>query len=92
MNILVTGGAGYIGSHTCVALLDVFDCNRHVETSSFQKICIPCHLHKINNKYDAAAEEIPFQTNIIVLHATKYSFSKLMSSTDPVNKRRTILL
>ena len=22
MNILVTGGAGYIGSHTCVALLD----------------------------------------------------------------------
>lgn len=22
MNILVTGGAGYIGSHTCVALLE----------------------------------------------------------------------
>ena len=22
MNILVTGGAGYIGSHTCIALLE----------------------------------------------------------------------
>ena len=39
MNILVTGGAGYIGSHTCVELLDagfavtVFDnfCNSHPE-------------------------------------------------------------
>lgn len=37
MNILVTGGAGYIGSHTYVVSLDVFDCNRQVETSSFQK-------------------------------------------------------
>ena len=26
MNVLVTGGAGYIGSHTCVELLDG-DCN-----------------------------------------------------------------
>jgi UDP-glucose 4-epimerase len=40
MNILVTGGAGYIGSHTCVALLEagytviVADnlCNSKIET------------------------------------------------------------
>ncbi|MCC6160729.1 MAG: SDR family NAD(P)-dependent oxidoreductase, partial [Nitrosomonas sp.] len=39
MNVLVTGGAGYIGSHTCVELLSagygvvVFDnfCNSHPE-------------------------------------------------------------
>lgn len=40
MNLFVTGGAGYIGSHTCVAFLDVFDCNRQVETSSFKKIIV----------------------------------------------------
>jgi UDP-glucose 4-epimerase len=40
MNILVTGGAGYIGSHTCVALLEaghrviIADnlCNSNLET------------------------------------------------------------
>lgn len=71
MNILVTGGAGYIGSHTCVALLEaghsviVVDnlCNSKLDT--FQKI-IQLTDNKINfheiDVTDAQAVDIIFKS------------------------------
>ena len=64
MKILVTGGAGYIGSHTCVELIEsgyeviVIDnlSNSSIESlkrvEKITKNIIPFHKIDVNNKYE----------------------------------------
>ncbi len=40
MNVLVTGGAGYIGSHTCVELLNR-DNREHLAMAGVEEIIVP---------------------------------------------------
>lgn len=72
MNILVTGGAGYIGSHTCFALLEaghtviVADnlCNSKVETLKEAKGRFSCYKNKMFQKFSMMLQKALIARNI----------------------------
>ena len=75
-NILLTGGSGYIGSHTCIVLLNagyditVVDNNVNSSGESLKRVCndiVKCDLHRIRffhaDLRNSDALEVVFRTS-----------------------------
>ena len=84
MNILVTGGTGYIGSHTCVELINaghevvVFDNLSNSKENSLDRVC---EITGKRPKFDRSYRFMEHEIRIRIRSARRTDFLYLVSDS-----------